>query len=61
MITLFTTLISFLTGIENKMIFENGPMAGQIFENYIVSEILVKRNMKIEMLSPLLKLKQIHN
>ena len=37
-----TGLISFLTGIENKMIFENGPMAGAIFENYIVSEILKK-------------------
>lgn len=37
-----TGLISFLTGIENKTLFENGPMAGSIFENYIVSEILKK-------------------
>ena len=34
-----TGLISYLTGIENKRLFENGPMAGSIFENYIVSEI----------------------
>jgi len=37
-----TGLVSFLTGIENKTQFENGPMAGSLFENYIVSEILKK-------------------
>lgn len=35
-------LVSFLTGIENKTLFENGPLAGPIFENYLVSEILKK-------------------
>lgn len=35
-------LVSYLTGIENQALFENGPMAGAIFENYIVSEILKK-------------------
>lgn len=35
-------LVSFLTGIENQTLFENGPMTGAIFENYIVSEILKK-------------------
>lgn len=35
-------LVSFLTGIENTSLFEKGPMAGAIFENYIVSEILKK-------------------
>lgn len=37
-----TGLISFLTGISNKLLYENGPMAGPIFENYMVSEILKK-------------------
>jgi len=37
-----TGLVSFLTGVDNKKIFENGPMAGSIFENYIVSEIIKK-------------------
>lgn len=37
-----TGLVSFLTGIETTNQFENGPMAGSIFENYIVSEILKK-------------------
>ncbi len=37
-----TGLVSFLTGIDNKKMFENGPMAGSIFENYIVSEIVKK-------------------
>ena len=35
-------LVSFLTGIENQSLYENGPMAGSIFENYMVSEILKK-------------------
>lgn len=37
-----TGLVSFLTGIENKNQFEKGPMAGSIFENHIVSEIIKK-------------------
>lgn len=34
-----TGLVSYLTGIENKDLFEKGPMAGGIFENYLISEI----------------------
>ena len=34
-----TGLVSFLTGIQNESMYMNGPMAGSIFENYIVSEI----------------------
>lgn len=37
-----TGLISYLAGIHNWNAFENSPMAGSIFENYIVSEILKK-------------------
>jgi uncharacterized protein len=37
-----TGLVSFLTGIENQALFEQGPMAGPIFENYVISEILKK-------------------
>ncbi len=35
-----TGLISYLTGIASKTMFEQGPMAGAIFENYVISEIL---------------------
>lgn len=35
-----TGLVSYLTGIHSESLFEQGPMAGSIFENYIVSEIL---------------------
>lgn len=35
-----TGLVSYLTGISNAALFENGPMLGSLFENYIVSEIL---------------------
>lgn len=35
-------MVSYLTGIENQTLFENGPLTGAIFENYIVSEILKK-------------------
>jgi len=34
-----TGLVSYLTGIENINLFEKGPMAGSIFENYVISEI----------------------
>lgn len=37
-----TGLVSYITGIENKILFEKGPMAGSIFENYIISEIYKK-------------------
>ena len=65
----FTRRIYSLSSNQDK-IYKIGDKLGYIrfgsrvdiyVPNYIVSEILVKRNMKIEMLSPLLKLKQIHN
>lgn len=37
-----TGLVSFLTGITTQELFEHGPMAGSIFENYIVAEVLKK-------------------
>ncbi|MHB1050133.1 MAG: ATP-binding protein [Bacteroidota bacterium] len=37
-----TGFVSFLTGIRNQELYENGPMSGAIFENYIVSEIMKK-------------------
>lgn len=37
-----TGLVSALTGIQNEAMYENGPLAGPIFENYIVSEIKKK-------------------
>lgn len=37
-----TGLVSFITGIKDKKQFENGPLCGPIFENYIVSEIQKK-------------------
>jgi uncharacterized protein len=35
-----TGLVSYLTGIYSTTLFEQGPMTGSIFENYIVSEVL---------------------
>lgn len=37
-----TGLISYLTGISSYEIYDKGPMAGSIFENYIVSEVAKK-------------------
>lgn len=37
-----TGLVSYLTGIDSKETYEKGPMYGNLFENYVVSEI-VKR------------------
>jgi len=37
-----TGLISYLTGISNDDLYNKGPLAGPIFENYIVSEIMKK-------------------
>ncbi|MCX6141597.1 MAG: ATP-binding protein [Ignavibacteriales bacterium] len=37
-------LVSFLTGINGVEVFEQGPMYGALFENYVVSEIM-KRQM----------------
>lgn len=38
-----TGLACFLTGVHSLELFENGPMCGQIFENYIASELIKKR------------------
>ncbi|GJM06952.1 MAG: ATPase [marine bacterium B5-7] len=35
-----TGLVSFLTGIETKAHFEQGLLAGPLFENYVISEVL---------------------
>jgi len=35
-----TGLVSYLTGVYDKTSFEQGPMLGSLFENYIVSDIL---------------------
>ena len=32
-------LVAYLTGITTRALFEQGPMAGALFENYIISEI----------------------
>lgn len=37
-----TGLVSYLTGIETEKMYDNGPMSGSIFENYIISEIYKK-------------------
>ncbi|HLF14050.1 MAG TPA: ATP-binding protein [Bacteroidota bacterium] len=35
-----TGIVSYLTGVRNAALFETGPMYGQLFENYIVADIL---------------------
>jgi len=42
-----TGLVSHLTGISTEQLFSQGPMAGAIFENYIISEI-IKRETHIK-------------
>lgn len=37
-----TGLVSYLTGIENADLYEKGPMAGALFENYVIAEIVKK-------------------
>lgn len=37
-----TGLVSFLTGITTYEQYNNGPLAGSLFENYVVSEIVKK-------------------
>lgn len=37
-----TGLVCFLTGVETVKLYQHGPMAGHLFENYIISEILKK-------------------
>jgi len=34
-----TGLVSYLTGIRNNQLFENGPMYGPLYENYVVTEV----------------------
>ncbi len=43
-----TGLVSYLTGVRNTELFENGPLYGQIFENYIVSEIMKRETHRKE-------------
>jgi len=35
-----TGIVAYLTGIETRDHYEHGPMAGRIYENYLISEIL---------------------
>ena len=35
-----TGLVSYLTGVSTEESFEQGPMMGSLFENYVVSEVL---------------------
>ena len=37
-----TGLVSYLTGISNSDLYNKGPLAGPLFENYVVSEIMKK-------------------
>lgn len=37
-----TGLVSYLTGIRTKELYENGPLYGSLFENYVVAEIYKK-------------------
>ena len=39
-----TGLISYLVGIKNMELYDKGPMAGSLFENYVVSEISKKNS-----------------
>ncbi len=43
-----TGLVSYLTGVRNAELYENGPLYGQIFENYIVSEIMKRETHRKE-------------
>jgi predicted AAA+ superfamily ATPase len=47
-----TGLLCYLTGIDNETILNKGPMAGPIFENYVISEIhksIAHHNVKCEL------------
>jgi len=37
-----TGLVSHLTGIRTKELYEEGPLYGALFENYVIAEILKK-------------------
>lgn len=37
-----TGLISYLTGVQNYTLYDKGPLAGPIFENYVITEALKK-------------------
>lgn len=37
-----TGLVSYLTGIKTSELYNHGPMAGQLYENYIIIDILKK-------------------
>ena len=37
-----TGLVAYLTGVKTEQLYSHGPLAGPIFENYIVTEVLKK-------------------
>jgi uncharacterized protein len=39
-----TGIVSFLTGIQSWAQYNKGPLAGPLYENYIISEIIKKKN-----------------
>jgi predicted AAA+ superfamily ATPase len=39
-------MVSFLTGIHTERLFEDGPLAGSLFENYVVSEVIKRETHK---------------
>ena len=41
-------MISFLTGIKTWEQYDKGPLAGAIYENYLISEIL-KKNVTVQL------------
>lgn len=54
-----TGLVSYLTGVTTKTLFENGPMAGSIFENHVVAEVM-KREKHLRSNSELFFLRTSH-
>lgn len=54
-----TGLVSYLTGIKNRDLYENGPLTGSLFENYVVGEIL-KRELHLKTNSTLYYFRTSH-
>jgi predicted AAA+ superfamily ATPase len=54
-----TGLVSYLTGIKNRDLYENGPLTGGLFENYVVGEIL-KRELHLKTNSSLYYFRTSH-
>ena len=44
-----TGLVSHLTGIRNQELYDKGPMAGALFENYVVADILKQHRHTVSM------------